>query len=318
MGKPSPNALKQPGLSLTDTLDTLEQTYKESKVIVVGCLASWALCRLNFGFIWLVLLLAVCRTHYELSIRRVERAIRDELQRYHGSKKLQQGESVEWINVILGRVWHLYEHRICDHIVRYVNAGLARPGSEKVTVQSLASMDQPVRFTKLTTHCKPDSPSLILEGQFRVDLAPPWVWDPRHHLAERSHTEPLIGMTIVHSRQDHRQHDLLVQVKQFTGMGTLRLEIDFEGAEPRIHPPQIELQDQPKIDCTMRTVSQHHFPFHFTHHVDWRKVVGMQIREGLGWAWHRPLPLPFFHLLGQRLVIRMMTWWWQFHRTCHD
>lgn len=321
MGKPNPDAL-QLGLSLTDTLDTIEQTYKESKVIVVGCLASWTLCRLNFGFVWLILLLAVCRTQYQVSIRRVERTIRDELHRYHGSKRLQRGESVEWINVALERVWHLYERRICDYIVRYVNAGLARPGSEtpaqKVTVQSLASMDHPLRFTKFTTFSKPEAPNWILEGHFRVDLAPPWIWDPRHHLVERSHAEPLIDMTIAHSRQEHRHHDLLVQVRQFTGTGTLRLEVDFEGAEPRIHPPLIEFHDQPQIDCTMRTVSQHHFPFHFAHHVDWRKVVGMQIREGLGWAWHRPLPLPFFHFLGQRLVVRVMTWWWQLHHAYHD
>ncbi|KAA8643713.1 hypothetical protein EYZ11_006329 [Aspergillus tanneri] len=317
MGRPSQKELK-PGLSLTDTLDTLEQIYKESKVIVVGCLASWTLCRLNFSFPWLILLLAICRTYYQLSIQRVERAIRDELRRHHGSRKLQQGESIEWINVVFGRVWHLYQSRICDHIVRYVNSGLVRPGNEtpaqKVIVQSLASMDQPVKFTKFIVHPKPDSPNLILEGRFQIDLTPPWVWNARRHLVERSHTEPLVNIAIVHRKQDHQQHDLMVQVKTFTGTGTLRLEFDLESAEPRIYPPQIELQDPPQIDCTMRTVSHHHFPFHFAHHVDWRKVVGMQIREGLGSAWHRPLPLPFLHL-GERLVMRMMTWWWLLRQT---
>ncbi|KAF7597390.1 hypothetical protein BBP40_006333 [Aspergillus hancockii] len=318
MGKHSPQTI-QSRLTINDALGFVEQTYKESKLIIVGCLASWTLCRLNFRFIWLVLVLAVCRTQYQVSIHRVERAIRDELVRYHSQKTLQHGESLEWVNGILGRLWHLYQQRICDRIVQYINAGLAQraedANAQKVVIHSLALVEQPLRFTKVMTYSKPQSRNVIFEGHFRVDLSPPR--DHRTHMLERHHDGPLIDMAIVHEKPDRKNHDLVVHVKQFTGTGIVRLEIDFEGLEPHILQPQIELQDQPHIDCTIKTVSQHHFPFHFAHHVDWVKVVEKQIREGLGWAFHRPLPLPF-HFLGEKFWVKMMTWWWHFNRTCHD
>ncbi|KAE8151658.1 hypothetical protein BDV25DRAFT_152419 [Aspergillus avenaceus] len=305
--------------TLNETLDFIEQTCKESKLIIVACLVSWTLCRLHFRFIWLVFVLAVCRTQYQVSLRRIERAIRDELRRYHAQKVLQRGESVEWVNGILGRVWHIYQRRIVDELVRYVNTGLARrdadASAQKVIIHSLALVEQPLRFTKVMTYQKPESRNFIFEGHFRVDLSPPE--DHRAHMLERIHTEPLLDMAIVHDKPDRKNHDLAVQVRHFTGTGVLRLEIDLEGLEPHILQPQIEMPEPPQIDCTIKTVSQHHFPFHFSHHVDWRKLVEMQIREGLGWAFHRPLPLPF-HFFGEKFLVKMMTWWWHLNRACHD
>lgn len=307
---------------LWEVLHTIEQIYKESKVIIIGCLASWSLYHLRLGFIGLLLLLAACRTYYDLSRRRVERAILDETRRYHAKHVLKHGETAEWLNTIIGRVWHLYQTRICDHIVRHVNRGLALRGStegegaspsQRVVIQSLALVEQPFRFLKFTTYTRSGSRNFIVEGQLQVDLTPPM----DHRRLHLLHNEPLLDLVIVQEKtNDRKQHDLAVQVRQFTGTAVFRLEIDFEGAEPQILRPQIELQGQPHIDCTYRTVSQHHFPFHFSHHIDWRKVVEMQIREGLGWAFHRPLPL--LHLVSGGLVMQMMTWWWHLKRACQD
>ncbi|KAL4889995.1 hypothetical protein BDV59DRAFT_185489 [Aspergillus ambiguus] len=305
------------GLTVTDALNTIEQIYKESKVIIFGCLASWLIYHLRLGFVGLVLLLVVCRTYYELSLRRVERAIRDETRRYHAKYLLQRGESVDWINGILARLWHLYQQRICDLLVQYVNHGLHDNGkddttpAQKVVIQSLALVEHPLRILKIKTYTRPGSGNFVIEGQFRIDLVPP----PDHHRLHLRTREPLVDLIIVHDKHhDRRQNDLAVQVKQFAGTGLLRLEIDCQGEEPQMLEPQIELQGQPQIDCTYRSISQHHFPFHFAHHIDWRKVVETQIREGLGWAFHKPLPL--FHLMGGRLLIRMMTWWWLLKRAC--
>ncbi|KAL5359247.1 hypothetical protein BJX96DRAFT_148057 [Aspergillus floccosus] len=319
MRLPTIYAHRSGGLAVTDALDTIEQIYKESKVIIFGCLASWTIYHLRLGVVGLILLLAVCRTYYELSLRRVERAIRDETRRYHAKHILHRGESVEWMNGILVRLWHLYQQRICDQIVQYVNRGLAgrpdtgEPPAQKVVIQSLALVEHPLRILHIHTYTRPESGNFVIEATFRVDLSPP----PEHHRLHLRTREPLVDLVIVHDKQqDRRQHDLAVQVRQFTGTALVRLEIDFQGDEPQLLQPQIELQGQPQIDCTYRSVSQHHFPFHFAHHIDWRKVVEVQIREGLGWAFHRPLPL--LHLVGGKLLIRMVTWWWMLKRACHD
>ncbi|PYI02805.1 hypothetical protein BO78DRAFT_400323 [Aspergillus sclerotiicarbonarius CBS 121057] len=296
-------------------VELVQQTYDDSRVIFAVCLVSWIVGRLDLGLTWLLFVLAVCRTYAVVSLGRVQRIIRDECRRYHAYKILSRGETVEWANGVLQRFWHMYQNPICDHVVRYVNNGLARRmtledggAPQKVVIQSLELIDLPLRFTRVFVHQKPSSPNLIIEGQFQVHLAP----HPSHHHLIESSGHPLIDLTIVHdknARDPHnRTHDLAVQVRQFTSTGSLRVELDLEGDHPALLQPQVDLQEHPKMDCTIKSISQHHFPLHFAHQVDWRRVVEMQLREGLGWAFHRPLLLPF--TLGERWVFRAMTWWW--------
>ncbi|KAI9931407.1 hypothetical protein ASPWEDRAFT_66683 [Aspergillus wentii DTO 134E9] len=292
-----------------DLVDVISQTYSESKIIVVACLTSWLLCRLNFGAAWLLLILAFLRTQHQLSLRRAERSIRDELIRGQAEKTLQKGESVEWINSVIGKLWHLYEPQICNQIVRYVNHELGgQVDSKKVVIHSLALFEQPLRVLKIKAYSKPNSPNFILDAEFCLKITPPD--DHRVHLLEIGAHEPLIDMAIVHTNtDDHKAHDLAVQVKNFTGTGVVRFEIDLESLHPHLLQPHIELEEKPKMDCTIRTISHHHFPFHFAHHVDWRRVVEMQIRAGLGRAFHQPLPLPF-GIWGEGMMVKIMRGMW--------
>ncbi|KAL3257356.1 hypothetical protein ABHI18_006919 [Aspergillus niger] len=298
-----------------DLVELLQQTYDDSRIIVFVCLISWIVGRLDLGLTWLFFVLAVCRTYAVVNLTRVQRIVRDECRRYHAHKILSRGETVEWVNGVLQRFWHMYQTQICDHIVRYVNNGLARRAitengttPQKVVIQSLALIDLPLRFTRVLVHQKPSSPNLIVEGQFQVNLAA----HPTHHHLIESSGHPLIDLTIVHDKSSgdshHRNHDLAVQVRQFKSTGSLKMELDLEGDHPALLQPQVDLQEHPNMDCTIKSISQHHFPLHFAHHVDWRRVVELQLRVGLGWAFHRPLALPF--TLGERWLFRVMTWWW--------
>ncbi|EAW08557.1 uncharacterized protein ACLA_032930 [Aspergillus clavatus NRRL 1] len=307
MGKSTAKATPE----ISSILFILEQTYAESKIIIVACLTSWTLCRLHFSSIWLFLLLGICRTAYQLSIQRAQRSIRDESRRYHAQKILGRGETVHWVNHVLDKVWHLYERPICEHIVRQVNAGL--PPGQRVVLRSLASVERPLRLNRVRISHYGKPGNMILEGEFVVEIRP--FQAPGFHLVERI-TEPLIDLTVLQSAgRKNQNHDLEVQVREFVGAGVIRLEIDCQGLQPCILQPQIELQGQPMIDCTVKTLSQHHFPFHFAHQVDWRKVVEMQIREGLGRAFRSPLPLPF--ALGENALVKIMRWLWQMDR-CWD
>lgn len=202
---------------LLDLMDAVRQIYSDSKIIIVGCLASWVLCRLNFSFVWLLLILACCRTQYGLYIRRVKRVVRDEIYRYEARKALQQGESVEWVNTIVGKLWHLYERRLCDELVRYINAELARKvnvehNRQKVVIHSLEVIERPLRITKVKTYSKPNTPNFILEAYFLVDIEPIHGHQHLHFLEV-----PLVDMSIVHERPNRDHHDLSVQVRSSQG-----------------------------------------------------------------------------------------------------
>lgn len=297
---------------LLDFIDSVQQIYAESKIIIVGCLASWVLCRSHFSLVWLFFILACCRTQYGLYTRRVKRIIRDEVCRYESQKLLHKGESVEWINIIVGRLWHLYERRICAELVRYVNAELARKtdgeNPQQVVIQSLEGIERPLRVTKIKAPSKPESPNFFLEVHFRVDIEPVNGHQHLHFL-----DAPLIDLSVVHQHPGRKHNDLSVHVRQFTGSGIVQLEFDFQSLRPHLLRPHLEISEKPAMDCTIRTISQHHFPFHFSHSIDWRKTVERQIREGLGWAFHQPLPLPF-NVFGESLWLSIMKGLWHLHR----
>lgn len=291
---------------------SVQQIYAESKIIILGCLASWLLCRSNFGLVWLLFILACCRTQYGLYIRRVKRIIRDEVYRYESRKTLQRGESAEWVNIVVGKLWHLYERRVCAELVRYVNAELARKteghNPQRVIVHSMETIERPLQITKVKASSKPDSPNFVLEVHFRVDIEPVNGHQHLHFL-----DAPLIDMTVVHEHPDRKHSDLSVHIRQFTGSGIVQLEFDFQSMRPHLLRPHIEISEKPAMDCTIRTISQHHFPFHFSHSVDWRKTVERQIREGLSRAFHQPLPLPF-NVFGESIMLSIMRGLWHWHR----
>lgn len=297
---------------LVEFIHSVQQIYSESKVIIVGCLASWLLCRSKFGLVWLIFILACCRTHYGLYIRRVKRIIRDEVNRYESRKILQRGESAEWMNIIVKRLWHLYERRLCAELVRYVNAELARntdgDNPQRVVMHSVTGIERPLRITKIKSPCQPDSPNFFLEVHFQVDIEPVNGHQHLHFL-----DAPLIDMSIVHEHPDRKHNDLSVHVRQFTGSGVVQLEFDFRSMRPHLLRPHLEISEKPSMDCTIRTISQHHFPFHFAHSVDWRKTVERQIRDNLGRVFHQPLPLPF-HLFGESVWLSIMRGLWHLHR----
>ncbi|KAF7114466.1 hypothetical protein CNMCM5793_008770 [Aspergillus hiratsukae] len=308
----------------SDLLLTIEETYSESKIIILGCLTSWILCRLNFGCIWLILLLYICRTYYELTTRRIHRAIRDETRRYHAQRILAAGETVNWLNELLDKIWYLYEQPLCQEIVQHVNAGLSgaitRPGEaspQRVVLHSLAAIEHPLHFNRVKIAQRPDSDIIIIESEFTLQVR------QRHthglHLLHHTAHEPLINLRVYHTdRQKHADHDREIQIRELVAAGILRLEIDCSRSHPAILQPQIELRGQPKMDCSVRTLSHHNFPFEFAHHVDWRDILEMHIGEVLRRAFKSPLSLPlswpFVGSLGERVLVRIMRWLWQVER----
>jgi Ca2+-dependent lipid-binding protein len=320
MGKSTHTAYEFSNLVLT-----IEQTYSESKIIILGCLTSWTLCRLKFGCVWLILLLYICRTYYKLTTRRIKRAIRDETRRYHARKILAAGETVNWLNELLDRIWHLYEQPLCQQIVQHVNAGLSggisipgKPSPRRVVLHSLAPIEHPIHFTRVKVVQRPDSDTIILESEFTLRIRQ--LHTHGFHLFHHASNEPLVNLRVHHTDKKGADHDLEIQIRELVASGILRLEIDCSRSHPAILQPHIELRGQPNMDCSVRPLSHHTFPFEFEfpHHVDWRTVLEMQIREVLRRAFKTPLSLPlslpFVGLLGERVLVRTMRWLWQVER----
>ncbi|OJJ45896.1 hypothetical protein ASPZODRAFT_133764 [Penicilliopsis zonata CBS 506.65] len=325
----------------------IDQPLAECRVIVVVCLVSWTLSRLHWSPVWLLLVLAVCRTRHRVCLGRTERSLRDELERQEARQRSQtHGESVEWVNGLLDKLWTQYEQPLCARAVRYINGELAATAStQQIVLGAVETFPQPLRWNRVrVSSASPGSANLILEGEFEIEIAPPLVHRHRRHRhrhrsRSRSRSRqllrrgqaPLVALSIRYNQTAVAagQHDLAVQIYRFSSRGRVRVELVLDAEQPQILPPQIELADRPVLDCTLRTLHHEdhdlhdddddddderggkhrkhlHFPFHFAHHIDWRRVVESQIRAGLGRAFHEPLALTAFWL-------RLTRWFWHFH-----
>lgn len=75
------------------------QWYHNAGIIVFAVVASHFVTLFGGGFGWLIIVMAVCATYYELSIKRVRRNARDDLAREVAKKGLKTDvESAAWIN----------------------------------------------------------------------------------------------------------------------------------------------------------------------------------------------------------------------------
>lgn len=75
------------------------QWYHNAGIIVFAVVASHFVTLFGGGFGWLIIVMAVCATYYELSIKRVRRNARDDLAREVAKKGLRTDvESAAWIN----------------------------------------------------------------------------------------------------------------------------------------------------------------------------------------------------------------------------
>lgn len=75
------------------------QWYHNAGIIVFAVLSSHFITLFGGGYGWLILIMAVCATYYETSVKRVRRNARDDLAREVAKKGLKTDvESAAWIN----------------------------------------------------------------------------------------------------------------------------------------------------------------------------------------------------------------------------
>lgn len=82
--------------------------------------------RFGFGWGWLFILLAFCNTHYTLSMSRLRRRARDDIQRELVKTRLDsEFETADWINNFLDRFWLIYEPVLSQSIIASVDQVLS-------------------------------------------------------------------------------------------------------------------------------------------------------------------------------------------------
>ncbi|TFK76782.1 tricalbin [Pluteus cervinus] len=96
--------------------------YHNAGIIIFAVVSTHFLTLFRAGWGWLFIVLSVCSTYYTISVRRVRRIARDEIQRELVKSRLEsEHEPAEWLNNFLDRFWLMYEPVLSASIVASVD-----------------------------------------------------------------------------------------------------------------------------------------------------------------------------------------------------
>ncbi|KZT06296.1 tricalbin [Laetiporus sulphureus 93-53] len=217
--------------------------------------------RFNFGWGWLLLLLAFCNTYYTTSMSRMRRRARDDIQRELVKTRLEtEFESADWLNNFLDRFWLIYEPVLSQTIIASVDQilstncptfleslrlstftlGTKAPRVDKVktsprTEDDVVLMDWAISFT-------PNDTSDMTKRQIKDKVNPKIVLSVRVGKGIASATMPIL-------------------LEDLSFSGILRVRMKLMTTFPHIQLVDLSFLEKPVIDWALKPIGGETFGF---------------------------------------------------------
>ncbi|GAA5905720.1 hypothetical protein JCM8208_000876 [Rhodotorula glutinis] len=230
------------------------QWYHNAGIIVFAVVSSHFVTLFGGGWGWLVVILAVCTTFYETSIKRVRRNARDDLAREVAKKGLKTDvESAGWINSFMERFWLIYEPVLSATIVASVD--------QVLSVSTPAFLDS-LRLTTFTLGTKPphidhvktfpDTEDDVVIMEWKVSFTPNDLADITHAQAAKKVNPKIVlevrfGVGIASVGKD-----IVVEDISFTG--TMRIRLKLINNFPHVQTVDLSFMRPPEIDMSLKPV----------------------------------------------------------------
>ncbi|KAH9949508.1 tricalbin [Amylocystis lapponica] len=235
--------------------------YHNAALIVVAVVTTHFLTRFGFGWGWLFIVLAFCNTHYSLSMSRVRRRARDDIQRELVKTRLDSDyESAEWINNFLDRFWLIYEPVLSQTVVASVDQilstncpafldslrlstftlGTKAPRINKVktsprTADDVVLMEWSIAFT-------PTDESELTQSQIAAKVNPKIVLSVRLGKGLASAAMPIL-------------------LENITFSGLLRVRMKLMTTFPHVQLVDLSFLEKPVIDYVLKPIGGETFGF---------------------------------------------------------
>ncbi|TNY17332.1 C2 domain-containing protein [Rhodotorula diobovata] len=230
------------------------QWYHNAGIVVFAVVSSHFVTLFGGGWGWLIVILAVCTTCYETSIKRVRRNARDDLAREVAKKGLKTDvESAGWINSFMERFWLIYEPVLSATIVASVD--------QVLSVSTPAFLDS-LRLTTFTLGTKPphidhvktfpDTEDDVVIMEWKVSFTPNDLADITHAQAAKKVNPKIVlevrfGVGIASVGKD-----IVVEDISFTG--TMRIRLKLINNFPHVQTVDLSFMQPPQIDMSLKPV----------------------------------------------------------------
>ncbi|GAA6009648.1 hypothetical protein JCM11491_001046 [Sporobolomyces phaffii] len=230
------------------------QWYHNAGIMVFCVVSTHFLTLFGAGWGWMIVILAVCATYYQTSVRRVRRNARDDMAREVAKKGLKTDvESATWINLFLQRFWLIYEPVLSQTIVASVD--------QVLSVSTPAFLDS-IRMTTFTLGTKPprldhvrtfpDTEDDIVLMEMKLSFVPNDVLDMTHAQAARK-VNPKIVLNVRFGVGPAKLgKDIIVEDLMFTGV--MRIKLKLVNNFPHIQTVDLSFMQPPDFDFVLKPV----------------------------------------------------------------
>lgn len=201
--------------------------YHNAAIIFFAVAASHFLTLFRFGWGWLFLVLISCASYYSMSMQRVRRRSRDDIQReLVKSRLINENESADWINNFLDRFWSIYEPVLSATVVSSVDQILSTNTPaflDSIRLSTFTLGNKAPRINHVRTY--PNTPDDVVTMEWAVSFTPSDVSDITPAQA-KNRVNPKIVLSIrVGKSFAGGTIPILLEDMEFSGEMTIRLKL---------------------------------------------------------------------------------------------
>ena len=241
----------------------------------------------RFGWGWIIILMAFCSTYYSMSIRRVRRRARDDIQRELAKNRLaDESESANWMNTFLERFWLIYEPVLSRTIVNSVEQilSVSTPAFlDSIRLSTFSLGTKAPYIDEVRTHT--DTAEDVVLMEWGISFTPNDVSDITPNQAAKK-INPKIVLEIRLGKGLTAAMPILLE--DITFQGKMKIRMKLMTAFPHIQLVDLCFMEPPHIDYVLKPIGGETFGFDIANvspcHVVLNPGFGCELNGAVGWC----------------------------------
>lgn len=227
--------------------------------------ASHLMTRFHAGIGWLIVLLAFANTYYSMSMQRVRRRARDDIQRELVKTHLDaEHESAEWMNNFLSRFWLIYEPILSQTVVSSVDQILSAntpPFLDSIRLSTFTLGTKAPRIDQIRTILK--TAEDVIEMEWGLSFTPNDISDmtPRQ-VALKVNPKVVLSIRLGTGLATAAMPVLLEDI---TFSAVMKIRLKLMTNFPHVQTASMSFMAPPHIDYVLKPIGGETFGFDINH-----------------------------------------------------
>lgn len=228
--------------------------YHNAAIIFFAVAASHYITLFGGGWSSLIIILSICATYYQTSIRRVRRDARGDVARELAKQRLfQDHETVDWLNNFFHRFWLIYEPVLSATIIASVDQILVASTPtflESIRMSTFTLGSKAPRIDFIRSHPETEDDVVVMDWKF--DFTPNDILEMTAKAAAAK-INPKIVLTIRFGKGlIGAAKDIVVENISFCGI--IRIRIKLMNNFPHLQLVDLSFLEKPEFDFVLKPV----------------------------------------------------------------